>query len=64
MTELTFQYAGFADLHFLTTGKSTSGSRIILSLKKKVGYVLCPQLLFQLFLLFKITKTARDGSHS
>ena len=68
MTELTFHYASIADLHFLTTGKSTSSSRIILSLrkkkKKKVGYLLCSHILFILFLFFRIIRIVHDGSHN
>lgn len=65
MTELTFQFASFADLHFLTTGKTTSSSKIILFLRKNVGVTfLSTSFISSFFFLFRIMRIIHDGDHS
>lgn len=64
MTELTFQHASFADLRFLKTEKSTSGSRSIPFLrKKKWGYIFV-RIFFNCTSFFRIIRIVQDGSHS
>lgn len=65
MTELTFQYASSADLHFLTTEKKCFklwNYPFLKGEKKKVRYLLCPHLFLLSFL--SELRIAHDGSQS